>query len=159
MSGPAHPGSLKPAHGATRRGRYVGRGESSGHGKTSGRGIKGQMSRSGSGRRPGFVGGDLPFWMRLPKRGFYAPGKVHYRLVNLWQLDNCFEAGAEVTPQAMLEKGLISGLKPGVKILGEGELKKALKVSAHAFSGGAREKITAAGGACTVLELEPGATK
>lgn len=154
MSGAAHPGSLKPAHGATRRGRYVGRGRASGHGKTSGRGIKGQFSRSGSGRRPGFVGGDLPFWMRLPKRGFYAPGKVYLRLVNLWQLDNCFEAGAEVTPQALLEKGLIHSAKPGVKILGEGELKKALKVSAHAFSAGARKTIEAAGGTCTVLKLE-----
>jgi len=150
-----HPGNLTPAPGSRRRGRYVGRGRSSGHGKTSGRGIKGQMSRTGAKRRPGFVGGDIPMFMRLPKRGFFAPGKVHYRLVNLWQLDNAFESGAEITPQAMMEKGLVSTLNPGVKVLGEGDIAKALKVSAHAFSKSAEEKIKAAGGTCTILGAKP----
>jgi large subunit ribosomal protein L15 len=109
------------------------------------------MSRTGSGRRPGFVGGDIPMFMRLPKRGFFAPGHINYRLVNLWQLDNAFEAGTEVTPEAMMEKGLVSTLRPGVKVLGEGDLAKSLKVSAHAFSESAQEKIKAAGGTCTIL--------
>ncbi len=148
---PLHPGNLSPAPGSRRRGRYLGRGRSSGHGKTSGRGIKGQFSRTGSDRRPGFVGGDLPFILRVPKRGFVSPFKIAYRVVNLSELEAGFAAGAEVTPRALVEGGVLSTDKPAVKILGDGVLTKLLHVSAHAFSGPARKKIEAAGGTCTVL--------
>jgi large subunit ribosomal protein L15 len=147
----SHPGSLAPAAGSHHRGRYLGRGRASGHGKTSGRGFKGQMSRTGSDRRPGFLGGNLPLMLRIPKRGFVSPFKVRLRLVQVGDLERAFEAGAEITPAALVTAGLIARERPGVKILGTGDLKKALKVSAHAFSESARAKITAAGGACTVL--------
>jgi len=154
MTGPGqfHLGSLKPASGSTRRGHYLGRGRSSGHGKTSGRGIKGQMARTGADRRPGFSGGNIPMMMRIPKRGFVSPFKVDYRIINVAQLAEVFSAGAEAGPEAMREKGLISSVRPGVKVLGSGEIKVALKVSAHGFSGEARRKIEAAGGTCTMLE-------
>jgi len=145
-------GSLRPARGSTKRGHYLGRGRSSGHGKTSGRGIKGQMARTGADRRPGFTGGNIPMFMRIPKRGFTSPFKVHYRIVNIGQLSAAFEAGSEVGPAAMREKGLISSERPAVKILGSGAVTGALKVLAHAFSGQARQKIEAAGGSCTVIE-------
>ena len=155
MAGDMHPGSLHKAPGSTRRGRYLGRGRASGHGKTSGRGIKGQFSRSGAKRRPGGAGvgtgGDIPPFMRIPKRGFYAPGKIHWREVNLYQIAEAFEAGVEVNPEAMMEKGLVSTLRPGVKVLGTGELTKAFKITAHAFSGSAKEKIEKAGGTCTLI--------
>jgi large subunit ribosomal protein L15 len=144
-------GSLKPARGSARRGRYLGRGRSSGHGKTSGRGIKGQMSRTGADRRPGFSGGNIPNMMRIPKRGFVSPFKIKYRIVNIEQLGAEFPAGAEVTPESMLEKGLVSSVKPAIKVLGSGEVKVALKVKAHAFSEEARKKLEAAGGSCTVV--------
>jgi len=146
-----HPGSLMPARGSHRRGRYLGRGRASGHGKTSGRGFKGQMSRTGSDRRPGFMGGNLPLMLRIPKRGFVSPFKVHYRLVQVGDLEQAFEAGSEITPAELVTRGLIARERPGVKVLGTGDLKKPLKVSAHAFSESARAKITAAGGTCTVL--------
>ena len=97
------------------------------------------------------TGGEIPAFMRIPKRGFFAPGKIHWRLVNLYQLGEAFEAGAEVTPEAMMAKGLVSTVKPGIKVLGEGELKKALKVSASVFSASAREKIGKAGGTCVLI--------
>jgi large subunit ribosomal protein L15 len=150
--GAFHLGSLKPASGSSRRGRYLGRGRSSGHGKTSGRGIKGQMSRTGADRRPGFSGGNIPQMMRTPKRGFVSPFKVDYREVNINRLAAAFTAGEEAGPEAMREKGLVSSVRPGVKILGSGEITVALKVSAHGFSGEARRKIEAAGGTCTVIE-------
>jgi large subunit ribosomal protein L15 len=148
-----HPGSLSPARGSTRRGRYLGRGRSSGHGKTSSRGMKGQFSRTGAKRRPGFVGGDIPLILKMPKRGFVSPFKVRYRLVNVGALENAFESNAEVTPAALVERGLISTERPAVKILGDGSLSKSLKVSAHAFSGPAKEKIAAAGGTCALLRV------
>ena len=146
-----HLGSLKPSPGSTRRGRYVGRGRASGHGKTSGRGIKGQMSRTGAGRRPGFAGGNLPQMLRIPKRGFFHPGKVRYMAINLSRLEKYFVSGSDVTPQLLAEKGVVSNPRAAIKILADGALTKPLKVSAHAFSGAAREKIAKAGGTCTVL--------
>ena len=97
------------------------------------------------------MGGNLPLMLRIPKRGFVSPFKVRLRLVQVGDLDRLFEAGAEVTPEVLVERGLISRESPGVKVLGNGGLSKALKVSAHAFSESARAKITAAGGSCTVL--------
>lgn len=149
----SHPGSLKAAPGSTRRGRYLGRGRSSGHGKTSGRGIKGQFSRTGAKRRPGFRGGEMPIILKLPKRGFLAPFRVAYQIVNVAGLEARCAAGAAVTPDALVELGLIPTVKPAVKVLGDGAMTKALKVSAHAFSASARKKIEAAGGTCTVLAL------
>lgn len=153
-TGRMHPGSLSPARGATRRGRYLGRGRSSGHGKTSGRGQKGQFSRTGAKRRPGFVGGDLPLMMKVPKRGFVSPFKIRYRLVSVGALDKAFEADAEVTPGALVRKGLLATDKPAVKVLGDGEITKAMKVKCHAFSESAMKKIAAAGGNPTVIALK-----
>lgn len=147
-----HPGTLKPAPGATRRGRYLGRGRSSGHGKTSGRGFKGQFSRTGSDRRPGFNGGNLPLMLRIPKRGFVSPFKTTFRVVALGDLAAAFADGVEATPAAMVERGLLATVRPAVKVLGDGEVTKPLKVSAQAFSQSARDKIVKAGGTCTVLE-------
>jgi large subunit ribosomal protein L15 len=98
------------------------------------------------------MGGNLPLILRIPKRGFVSPFKVRLRLVQVADLEAAFEAGAEVTPASLASKGLVSSERPGVKILGTGEIKKALKVSAHAFSESAKAKITAAGGTCTVLK-------
>lgn len=97
------------------------------------------------------TGGDIPAFMRAPKRGFFAPGKIHWREVNLYQIAEAFGDGAEINPESMMQKGLVSTLRPGVKVLGTGELKKAMKISANAFSGSAREKIEKAGGTCTVI--------
>ena len=147
-----HPGSLKPARGSTRRGRYLGRGRASGHGKTSGRGQKGQFSRTGARRRPGFVGGDLPLMLKIPKRGFVSPFKIRYRLVNLASLERAFEANAEVTVEALVGKGIVATPRSAVKVLGDGEITKALNVKCHAFSESAKRKIAAAGGTTTVVE-------
>jgi large subunit ribosomal protein L15 len=151
--------SLKPAQQRKARKR-VGRGMGSGKGRYSGRGIKGQKSRSGSHTmRPGFEGGQMPIYMRLPKqRGPYSkdampvgPHRTETVPVNLSSLDRVFDDGADVTLEAMVEKGLIKNTRTDVKVLGTGELKKKLKVTAHAFSAGAREKIEAAGGSATAL--------
>jgi large subunit ribosomal protein L15 len=112
--------------------------------------MKGQFSRTGSDRRPGFMGGDLPLILKLPKRGFVSPFKIRYRLVSVASLDAVFEAGAEATPETMVGKGLISTSRPAVKVLGEGEIRKPLKVSAHAFSRSALDKIAKAGGTCVI---------
>ena len=146
-----HPGGLSPAKGSTRRGRYLGRGRSSGHGKTSGRGFKGQFSRTGAKRRPGFRGGELPMVLKLPKRGFVSPFKIRYQVVNVSDLETCCSAGAVVTPASLVAAGVLSTSKPAVKILGDGALAKSLTISAHAFTASARKKITAAGGTCTTL--------
>lgn len=137
---------LKPNKGATHKKKIVGRGIGSGHGKTSTRGHKGQKSRSGDSKLPArFEGGQTPFIMRIPKRGFKNPNKVEYEIVNLKDLEKKFNENEEVNPQTLVEKGLI---KKGecVKILGDGELTKRLVVKAHAFSTSAEEKITAVGG-------------
>ncbi len=143
---------LKPAFGATHRKKRVGRGIGSGHGKTSTRGHKGQKSRRGYGELPAFFeGGQTPFIMRIPKRGFKNPNKKEYEIVNIKTLEERFEANAEVTPEILKEKGIIH-CTDAVKILGEGELSKPLTVKAHKFSKSAEEKIKNAGGTVEILQ-------
>lgn len=143
---------LKPARGSKVRRKRVGRGDGSGHGTYSGRGVKGQKARSGYRRMPGFEGGQTPLWKRVPKRGFTNPTRREYAYVNLDLLVSKYEDGAEVTPNNLLQRGIISGLRQGVKVLGRGECGIALTVYAHRFSRSAREKIEAAGGRVIVLE-------
>ena len=138
---------LSPTPGSVRRRKRVGRGYSSGHGgHESGRGTKGQGSRSGVKVRPGFEGGQTPFWMRFPKRGFKNPTRTEYAIVNLAQLEAHFEVGEVVTLEELMARGIVKAPKAGLKVLGEGELTKALTVRARKFSRSAREKILAAGG-------------
>ena len=141
--------------GANKNKKRVGRGPGSGHGKTSTRGHKGQKSRSGYSGRPGFEGGQMPLQRRLPKRGFTNIFKKQWIEVNLSDLDVRFESGDSITPELMVERGLISKGKlarfSGVVVLGKGDLKKALNVTAHRFSKGAREKLEAAGGVATIV--------
>jgi large subunit ribosomal protein L15 len=144
---------LRPSSGATRPRKRVGRGPGSGHGKTAGRGPKGQKSRSGYRHQRGFEGGQMPLHRRVPKRGFTNIFRVEYDVVNLSDLDR-FDAGDSVTPQELAKRRLAHGRRR-VKILGGGELKKALTVSAHKFSESARARIEAAGGRCEVLTTSP----
>jgi large subunit ribosomal protein L15 len=137
--------TLKPALGSTKNRKRIGRGPGSGHGKTSTKGHKGQKARSGGSIKAGFEGGQMPLQRRLPKRGFTPLDRVEYSLVNLKQLD-VFEAGSTVDAAALVSKGLIKKACNAVKILGNGDLTKALKVSATKFSQSARDKITASGG-------------
>lgn len=141
---------LGPGFGATHSRKRVGRGPGSGHGKTAGRGSKGQKSRSGYRHQRGFEGGQMPLHRRLPKRGFTNIFRVEYAPVNLSALD-CFAAGEEVNPGALHAHG-ITGKGVRVKILGDGELKRALTVVAHRFSASARAKIEKAGGSCRVID-------
>jgi large subunit ribosomal protein L15 len=151
--------NLKPAQARKDRKR-IGRGLGSGKGRYSGRGIKGQKSRSGSHKmRPGFEGGQNPIYMRLGKlRGQYSkdampvgPHRTSTAPVNVAALEERFDAGAEVTPESLVEKGVLKNTKTDVKILGNGDLTKKLAVTAHAVSASAREKIEAAGGSITLL--------
>jgi len=145
--------NLKPRPGAKHRTKRLGIGESSGHGKTSGRGGKGQTARSGGTIRLGFEGGQMPLLRRIPKRGFNnANFRTAYTIVNVEQL-NAFENGATVTPEALVEAGLADRIWEGVKVLGNGELKKKLTVKAQRFSASARDKIVKAGGQCEDLPL------
>jgi large subunit ribosomal protein L15 len=138
--------TLKPAPGAKQKRKRVGRGDGSGHGTYSGRGLKGQKSRAGGGVRLGFEGGQLPIIKRLPrKRGFTNIFRDEYITVNVGRL-NAFAADAEVTPQSLLEAGLIKSIKLPVKILGDGEINHPLTVKAKKFSSAAKAKIEAAGG-------------
>jgi len=130
--------------------KRVGRGNGSGHGKTSGRGHKGQGSRAGGGTRPGFEGGQMPLQRRIPKRGFHNPFKKRYALINVGQLE-ALDAGSEVSPELLCDRGLVRSQGDGVKILGNGSLSKALTVKAHGFSSKAKEKIEAAGGRVEAL--------
>ena len=139
---------LSPSRGSHRGRKRVGRGMGSGTGKTAGRGQKGQKSRSGGKVSPHFEGGQMPLIRRLPKRGFTNIHRVEYQVVNLRDLDAMEGA---VTVEALKGVGLIGNLRNPVKILGTGEVTKALSVEAHAFSKSAREKIEAAGGSVTVL--------
>lgn len=141
---------LKPAEGSRKERNRVGRGMASGNGKTSGRGHKGQGARSGGGVRLGFEGGQMPLFQRLPKRGFTNINRKDYAIVNLETL-NRFENGTEVTPELLLETGVVSKLNSGVKILGNGKLEKNLTVKAHKFSASAKEAIEAAGGKTEVV--------
>lgn len=141
---------LKPAEGSRKERNRVGRGVATGNGKTSGRGHKGQKARSGGGVRPGFEGGQLPLFRRLPKRGFTNINRKEYAIVNLDQL-NKFEDGTEVTPALLVESGVVKNEKSGIKILGNGSLDKKLTVKAHKFSAPAAEAIDAKGGAHEVI--------
>ena len=145
-------GDLRPAPGAVKKRKRIGRGPGSGHGKTSTRGHKGRKSRSGGSSPPGYEGGQMPLQRRLPKRGFRNPGRRSFAIVNLEQLEHKFEAGATVDPGALFERGLLSKRGIEVKILGEGKLSKALTVKAHRFSQSAREGIAAAGGSSEDLK-------
>jgi large subunit ribosomal protein L15 len=151
--------NLKPAQARKNRKR-VGRGQGSGKGRYSGRGIKGQKSRSGSNKmRPGFEGGQNPIYMRLAKqRGPYSkdampmgPHRTSTIPVNVAALEERFDAGAEVTLEALVEKGLIRNTRTDVKLLGQGDLRKKLSITVHAASASAREKVEAAGGSLTLL--------
>ncbi len=152
--------SLKPAPGSRKERKRVGRGEGSGTGKTSGRGHKGAGARSGSKRRVRFEGGQTPIHMRMRKlRGPHMKKSMPFEKfrtrtqpVNLSDLDERFDGGAEVTPDALREKGLATRRDVPVKILGRGELSKSLTVHAHGFSKTARERIEAAGGTCQLIE-------
>jgi large subunit ribosomal protein L15 len=141
---------LKPAEGSRKRRKRLGRGISAGQGKTAGKGHKGQNARSGGGVRPGFEGGQNPIYRRLPKRGFTNPNRVEYAVVNL-DILNRFEEGTTITPELLVETGVVKNLKGGLKVLGNGELNKKLTVKAHKFSQTATDKITAAGGATEVI--------
>ena len=141
---------LKPAEGSRKVRNRVGRGIGSGNGKTSGRGHKGQNSRSGGGVRPGFEGGQNPLFRRIPKRGFTNINRKEYAIVNLDAL-NRFEDGAEVTPALLLETGIVSNERSGIKILGHGTVNVKLTVKAHKFSASAKEAIENAGGTTEVI--------
>jgi large subunit ribosomal protein L15 len=142
--------TIRSPKGSTHSKKRLARGIGSGKGKTAGRGTKGQKARRQI--NPVFEGGQTPIHRRLPvKKGFRNVKHVEFAIVNLDDLENHFDAGAEVTPEALIEKGVIGGLKDGVKVLAFGELKKKLKVKAHRFSKAAAEKIAAAGGEVTTL--------
>ena len=142
---------LKYNEGSKKDIKRLGRGSSSGTGKTSGKGHKGQNARSGGGVRPGFEGGQLPLFRRLPKRGFSnAPFKVRYATINLSDL-NRFEDGALVTPEILKEIGLVKNQLDGIKVLGNGTLEKKVNVKAHKFSSVAKEQIEKMGGKAEVI--------
>jgi len=145
-----HIGTLHPPRGARHRRKRIGQGMGSGHGKTATRGSKGQRSRTGARVRPGFEGGQMPLHRRLPKRGFTNIFKKRYALVNLKDL-NDFAPEDKVTPELLIERGYIKELGDGLKVLGDGDLKVALKITAHQFSKSALEKIQKAGGTAEVI--------
>ena len=145
---------LQPSKGSTKKRKRVGRGIAAGQGKTAGRGTKGQNSRSGGGKGPYFEGGQLPLVRRLPfKRGFVNIFRVEYAPINLDRLEK-FDAGAEVTPETMVDAGLIKSVRQPVAILGRGEIDRPLTIKAHRVSASARGKIEAAGGTVELLPLE-----
>ena len=143
--------NLKPPVGARKKRKRIGRGDGSGHGTYSGRGLKGQKSRAGGGVRIGFEGGQLPLIKRLPSvRGFTNIFKTEYSVVNIKKLV-AFDANTEVTPEVLLDAGIIKSLKHPVKILGDGEIDRPLTVKAHKFTTVAGNKIEAAGGKVEVI--------
>lgn len=137
-----------------RRPRRLGRGPASGQGKTSGRGQDGQKSRRGFSRHPGKVGEDLPMMRRVPKRGFNNRFALKVIALNVSDLSEAFEAGDEVTPEILRQRGIVKKRCDEIKILGDGTIDKALKVSANRFSASAKEKITAAGGSVTEVQAK-----
>ncbi len=141
---------LKPSEGSRKERNRVGRGIGSGNGKTSGKGHKGQNARSGGGVRPGFEGGQNPLARRIPKRGFTNIHRKELAIVNLDAL-NRFEEGTEVTPELLIETGVVSNERAGIKILAKGKIEKKLTVKAHKFSSTAKEAIEAAGGTTGVV--------
>jgi len=142
--------TLSPKPGSRKDRKRVGRGPGSGSGKTAGRGHKGQLSRSGHTQRRNFEGGQMPLIRRLPKRGFTNIFRKEFVIVNVGQLER-FPAGSEITPDVLLAEGVVSQLRDGVKILGDGTLSRKLTVRAHKFSKKAQEVIEAAGGRCEVV--------
>ncbi len=142
--------NLSPKAGSTKDRKRVGRGPGSGNGKTAGKGHKGQLSRSGHSHKRNFEGGQMPLVRRMPKRGFTNIFRKEFAIVNVGQLDR-FPAGSEVTPDVLLAEGVISQLRDGVKVLGDGTLSRKLTVRAHKFSKKAQELIQAAGGSCEVI--------
>jgi large subunit ribosomal protein L15 len=143
--------NLKPPKGAKHAKKRIGRGQGSGNGKTAGRGHKGAKSRSGFKFKRGFEGGQMPLHRRVPKRGFHNPFRIEYEIVNLDTLATRFEAGTVVTPDLLRERGLVARGSRPVKILGRGEVDKALTIRVHKFSGKAAEKIAAAGGTAEAI--------
>lgn len=141
---------LRPAEGAKKSPKRIGRGAGSGWGKTAGKGQKGQNSRSGGGVRPGFEGGQMPLYRRLPKRGFTNIFAKEYTCINVDRL-NIFEDGTEVTPELLREMGMAKRVNDGIKILGDGNIEKKLTVKANKISKAAAEKIEAAGGKVEVI--------
>jgi large subunit ribosomal protein L15 len=146
--------NLRPPKGASHPRKRVGRGPGSGHGKTASRGSKGAKSRSGFRFKRGFEGGQMPLHRRVPKRGFHNLFRTEYAVVNLDTLGEVFDAGSEVTPDVLRERGLVRHATAPVKVLGRGELSKKLTVRAHKFSGSAAEKIAAAGGVAEVIQSQ-----
>ena len=143
--------NLQPAEGSVKSDNFRrGRGHGSGNGKTAGKGHKGQKARSGA-PRPGFEGGQMPLYRRIPKRGFTNRNSLEIIAINVSAL-NKFEDGTEVTPEVLLQEGVISKIADGVKILGNGELSKKLTVKVNAYSATAKEKIENAGGTAEVIE-------
>ncbi|CAN5443302.1 MAG: 50S ribosomal protein L15 [Acidobacteria bacterium] len=142
--------NLKPPRGAKHSKKRVGRGQGSGQGVQAGRGHKGAKSRSGFKHKRGFEGGQMPLHRRVPKRGFHNPFREEFEVVNLDSLEERFDAGSEITPETLRDRGLLT--RTGrVKVLARGDISKALTVRAHKFSGKAAEKIAAAGGTAEVL--------
>lgn len=141
---------LKPASGSTKNRKRIGRGTGSGTGTTAGRGMNGQNSRSGGGVRPGFEGGQMPLFRRLPKRGFTNRNKKQWAIVNIEAL-NAFENETVITPELLIESGHVKKLNDGLKILGDGALEKKLTVKANKFTQSAISKIEAAGGKAEVI--------
>src|SRR4030066_2272175 len=141
---------LKPAAGKSKKVKRVGRGIGSGHGKTSCKGHKGQKARSGGTKGPGFEGGQMPLQRRLPKRGFKSRYKVNYAIVNLKDLSR-LEGLDIITPEVLVERGIVKDVKNGIKVLGEGEIHRALMIKANAFSASAKAKIDASGGKCELI--------
>ncbi len=142
---------LTPAAGSKKDVKRIGRGPASGQGKTAGKGHKGQLARAGKGQRPGFEGGQMPLQRRLPKRGFNNIFAKEIVTVNVSDLERCFKSGATVDAAALIEAGLIKKEKDGIKVLGNGELKKKLNVKVNAYSEAAKAKIEAAGGKAEVV--------
>ncbi|MGB7070036.1 MAG: 50S ribosomal protein L15 [Pyrinomonadaceae bacterium] len=143
--------NLKPSKGSTHKKKRVGRGPGSGLGKTAGRGHKGQKSRSGYSSRPGFEGGQMPLQRRLPKRGFTNIFKKHWIEISLAKIEANFNSGDEVTPEILHERGLIKKAKHDLVILGNGEISKSFKISAHRFTKTAIDKIEKAGGSASQI--------
>jgi len=143
--------SLRPAKGSTHKKKRLGRGPGTGLGKTAGRGEKGQKSRSGYSSKVGFEGGQMPLHRRLPKRGFTNIFKKQWIEVSLAALEKSFAANDEITPEVLHHRGIIKKAKHDIVVLGNGEVSKALKVSAHRFTRSAKEKIEKAGGTVTVV--------
>ena len=142
--------NLRPAEGSKHSDNFRrGRGHGSGNGKTAGKGHKGQLARSGH-KKPGFEGGQMPLYRRLPKRGFKNRNRLEIVAINISALEK-FDNGADVTVDTLIESGIVKNPKDGVKILGNGELTKKLNVKANAFSASAKEKIEALGGTCEVI--------